>query len=244
MEFRIPRMEFPIPRAAPRIPRNSPRVATPPTCYRSLSGPSGPKFPGNVPRGVSRALRAPAFGMSKKCPVFFPCECQKGVLVFLSDTFGTLLWTLQGFQGFGRAPKTPRGKSPGTLRARRARETPVAGRGGLVDFKKHPARKVGTRSRQCGPKVPGRLAFPGARNPSICSIWRFGKIFPAIFPEFSRELSSRTPAKTPETATAFSSFLREWPFHSESVFPEIGVVPRLLIIALIGVERACRVLGD
>ena len=22
--------------------------------------------------------------------------------------------------------------------------------------------------------------------------------------------------------------LREWPFHSESVFPEIGVVPRLL----------------
>ena len=23
--------------------------------------------------------------------------------------------------------------------------------------------------------------------------------------------------------------LREWPFHSESVFPEIGVVPRLLI---------------
>ena len=25
--------------------------------------------------------------------------------------------------------------------------------------------------------------------------------------------------------------LREWPFHSESVFPEIGVVPRLLIRA-------------
>ena len=24
--------------------------------------------------------------------------------------------------------------------------------------------------------------------------------------------------------------LREWPFHSESVFPDIGVVPRLLIL--------------
>ena len=76
---------------------------------------------------------------------------------------------------------------------------------GTVDFKKHPARKVGTRSRQCGPKVSGRFAFPGARSPRICSISRFGKIYPAIFPEFS-ELSCRTPAQTPETATAFSSF--------------------------------------
>ena len=41
---------------------------------------------------------------------------------------------------------------------------------GTVDFKKHPARKVGTRSRQCGQKVPGRFAFPGARNPRIRSI--------------------------------------------------------------------------
>ena len=74
---------------------------------------------------------------------------------------------------------------------------------GTVDFEKHPARKVGTRPRQCGPKVPGRFAFPGARNPRICSISRFGKNFPAIFPG----LSSRTPEQTPETATAFSSFL-------------------------------------
>ena len=35
---------------------------------------------------------------------------------------------------------------------------------------KNPALKVGTRSRQCGPKVPGRFAFPGAQNPRICSI--------------------------------------------------------------------------
>ena len=31
---------------------------------------------------------------------------------------------------------------------------------GTVDLKKHPARKVGTRPQQCGPKVPGRFAFP------------------------------------------------------------------------------------
>ena len=78
---------------------------------------------------------------------------------------------------------------------------------GTVDFKKHPARKVGTRSRQCGPKVPGRFAFPGARNPRICSIWRFGKIFPAIFPEFSRnfppELPQR-PQKQPQPAKRLS----------------------------------------
>ena len=43
-------------------------------------------------------------------------------------------------------------------------------RAGTVDFKKHPARKVGTRCRQCRPKVPGRFAFPGARNPRIESI--------------------------------------------------------------------------
>ena len=44
--------------------------------------------------------------------------------------------------------------------------------------KKHPARKVGTRSRQCRPKVPCRFAFPGkkSRNLRICSTWRFGKI--------------------------------------------------------------------
>ena len=44
---------------------------------------------------------------------------------------------------------------------------------GTVDFKKHPAQKVGTRSRQCGPKVPGRFAFPGDR----------GNLAPAEIPE-------------------------------------------------------------
>ena len=39
-----------------------------------------------------------------------------------------------------------------------------------------------------------------------------------------RELLREYPGTLPE--------LREWPFRSESVFPEIGVVPRLLIWAL------------
>ena len=38
-----------------------------------------------------------------------------------------------------------------------------------------------------------------------------------------RELLREYPGTLPE--------LREWPFHYESVFPEIGVVPRLLINA-------------
>ena len=49
---------------------------------------------------------------------------------------------------------------------------------GTVDFKKtHLARKVGTRSRQCRPKVPGRFAFSSARNPRTCSISQFRKTF-------------------------------------------------------------------
>ena len=38
---------------------------------------------------------------------------------------------------------------------------------------------MGTRSRQCQPKVPGSFAFPGACNPRICS----GK----FFQQFSRD---------------------------------------------------------
>ena len=73
---------------------------------------------------------------------------------------------------------------------------PLVEKAGTVDFKEHPTRKVGTRSRQCRPKVPGRFAFPCARNSRICSIWRFGKSFPAIFPglapSFPREPLNRT----------------------------------------------------
>ena len=82
-------------------------------------------------------------------------------------------------------------------------------RAGTVDFKKHPAEKVGTRSQQCGPKVPGRFAFPGARtprNPRICSIWRFGKIFPAIFPGLSQSFFEN-PRTDPGNSHSLSSFL-------------------------------------
>ena len=44
-----------------------------------------------------------------------------------------------------------------------------------VDFKKHPARKVRIWSGHCGLKVPGRFAFPSARNPRTQSISRFRK---------------------------------------------------------------------
>ena len=67
---------------------------------------------------------------------------------------------------------------------------------GTVDSKKHPARKVGTRSRQCQPKVPGRFAFAGARNPRICSSSRSEKHFLALhFPVVF--------LGNPRTATAF-----------------------------------------
>ena len=75
----------------------------------------------------------------------------------------------------------------------------------LLISKKHPARKVGTRSRQCRPKVPGRFAFPGDRNPRICSISRFKKTFPAIFPRTFPEFSSgREPPNRPRKQPQFS----------------------------------------
>ena len=70
-------------------------LATPPTCYRSLSG---PKCPGSVPLGVSGALRAPDSGVSKKCPESVP-----GVSKCVPDTLGTLF----GHSG-ARGPKGPR----------------------------------------------------------------------------------------------------------------------------------------
>ena len=77
---------------------------------------------------------------------------------------------------------------------------------GTVDFKKHPARKVGKRSRQCRPKVPGRFAFPGAPNPRIYSISRSQKNFPAIFPELSCSFPCEPPnhsRKQPQTSRVF-----------------------------------------
>ena len=51
-----------------------PKIATPPACYRGLSGsvpesvPENRGVSGSVPRSVSGALRALGSGVSKKCP--------------------------------------------------------------------------------------------------------------------------------------------------------------------------------
>ena len=82
---------------------------------------------------------------------------------------------------------------------------------------------MGTRSRQCRPKVPGRFAFPGARNPRICSMSPFGKTFPAIFRGLSLSFPPEPPEQNPETATAFSRFLIEALQYSYEV-----VVPPLV----------------
>ena len=77
---------------------------------------------------------------------------------------------------------------------------------GAVDFQKHPAWKVGTRSWQCRPKVPGRFAFPGARNPRVCRISRFGKYLPAIFQGLSRSFPwepPNRPRKQPQPSRVF-----------------------------------------
>ena len=79
------------------------KFPTPPACYRSLSGPSGPKCPRSVPRGVFGALRAPGSGVSKKCPESVP------------DTLGTLSGHLLDTPepGARRDPETLRGTLPG-----------------------------------------------------------------------------------------------------------------------------------
>ena len=52
--------------------------------------------------------------------------------------------------------------------------------------KKHPARKVQTRSWECQPKVPGRFAFPGARHPRICCVFAIREHFSSNLPGLSR----------------------------------------------------------
>ena len=72
----------------------------PPSCYRSLSGPSGPKCAGSVPenggvwgsfrRGGPTALWAPGLpGLSKKCPKSVP-RVSKRCPGHSGDTLGTL----------------------------------------------------------------------------------------------------------------------------------------------------------
>ena len=85
--------------------------------------------------GVSLGPFAP---LALECPKSVPRvspECQKGVPDTLGTLSGHFLDTPE--PGARRAPETPRGTLPGPLRARRARETPVAGRGRCKVREKH-----------------------------------------------------------------------------------------------------------
>ena len=108
-----------------------------PTSQKSHSGPSGPKCPGECPTGCPRkwgcprecptgCLRGPSGpglrSVKKGVPRVSP-ECQDTFLTLSGHLFDSpepgALW----------APETPRGTLSGTLRARRARMTLLAGRG-------------------------------------------------------------------------------------------------------------------
>ena len=88
----------------------SERVANPPGCYRSLSGPPGPKCPGSVPRGVSGPFGRRAPECPKKCPESVP-RVSKRCLGHFGDTLGTLC----GHSG-ARGPKGPRDTPEGHSR--------------------------------------------------------------------------------------------------------------------------------
>ena len=71
--------------------------------------------------------------------------------------------------------------------------------------------RSGSRSENCGFRIAQVV-----RRHSENGISHSENLFAEL-----RELLREYPGTLPE--------LREWPFRSEGVFPEIGVVPRLLI---------------
>ena len=117
----------------------TPQPATGVSCdLRARSVPKSVRKKGGCPRECPRrCLRGPSGPRAPECSKGVPRgspECQKGVWGRSRDTF----WTLRspGPEGPRRHPVghprfsgTLSGTPPGTLRARRARETPVAGRG-------------------------------------------------------------------------------------------------------------------
>ena len=162
--------------------------AIPPACYRSLSGPSGPKCPRSVPETGcrTRGPSGPGWGVSE------------GV----SD-------------GVSPGPKGPRtlsdtphfrdtlGDTPGTLRAR---ETPVAGR---RDRKGHYERGLftGGISRISKFSKFSRISGKWSDSPFFSTVWGFSKIcrisqfFSTIYRKWTllkRPLFPKTPLSEPE----------------------------------------------
>ena len=73
------------------------------------------------------------------------------------------------------------------------------------------------------PRFPAGLPFPVPEILVFVAFGDSGKFFSSNFPGIFPKLSSRTPAKTPETATAFSSFLSKVIFYIQN-FSQINYV--------------------
>ena len=56
--------------------------------------------------------------------------------------------------------------------------------------------------------IQGLRHLPRAQNPRICGISRFGKSFQQLSGDFPAVFLEKPRTETPQTATAFSSFLR------------------------------------
>ena len=74
-------------------------------------------------------------------------------------------------------------------------------------FQKTPRAEGADKVQAVSTQGSREVAFPSARNPRICSILRVGKFLSSNFPGTFPEFSLGTPEQTPETATAFSTFL-------------------------------------
>ena len=70
-------------------------------------------------------------------------------------------------------------------------------------IKKHPARKVGARPRQCRPKVPGRSAFPGAQILEFGAFRDSGNFFQLFSRDFPAEFPPNRPRKQPQPSRVF-----------------------------------------
>ena len=75
-------------------------------------------------------------------------------------------------------------------------------------FQKTPRPEGGDKVPAVSTQGSRQVCLPGARNPRICSILRFGIFFPAIFPGFSRSFprEPRTDPGNSDSLLEFSEF--------------------------------------